>query len=438
MPQPSPRPKLTLASALALAAALAVGCVSVSPEDQRPLIVSRPAPTPEPSTTPTLPPTPTPAEPTPTPAVVVTPTPARSAGGVALDQLWTWGEVARPTALADGTSRLAVVMADGRFAWLNAETGEVESNALLWLGLPGRETWGEVFTDGTLAAAVYYESGVDPDSGVPEARSRVTVLDSVANEQWSLPTLDEGRFYTAALSPVSVIVGTWSSPPDDLDTLGAYEIFSGSSLWDVSGEPGGYRQVAHDGTRLYALLNPAIGAAAASYDLRTGDELWRWADEEIGRAGRLLVGETGIFVLADDRVVALDPASGDRLWSTPFQADLDAGMSARAGHLYLIPAPSAESGFRPGVVSLDAGSGTLAWNALNGLRADALAVGDQALWVVVKDYDAGRVYLSGLNPDDGLEQRRIEVGADTQVPYRLLAQGGRVYVLGERLIAFGG
>jgi outer membrane protein assembly factor BamB len=206
----------------------------------------------------------------------------------------------------------------------------------------------------------------------------------------------------------------------------------------VGGEPGGYRLVAHDGTRLYALLNPATGAAAASYDLRTGDELWRWADEGIGRAGRLLVGEAGVFVLADDRVVALDPASGDRLWSTPFQADLDAGMSARSGHLYLVPAPSAESGFRPGVVSIDASSGTLAWNALNGLRADALAVGDQALWVVVKDYDAGRVYLSGLNPDDGLEAHRIEVGADTQVPYRLLAQGNRVYVLGERLIAFGG
>jgi outer membrane protein assembly factor BamB len=436
-PHPSRR-KLICVPALALAAALAVGCVSVSPEDQRPLLVTQP-PTLEPTPTPTLPPpTPTPVAPTSAPYDLMTATPSGPAGGVALDRLWEWSDVARPTALAGASSRLAALTADGRFTWLNAETGDIESNALLWLGASGHETWGEVFTDGTLAAIVYHESSADPESGALQSRSRLSVLDSVANEQWSLPTLVDRRFYTAALSPVSVIVGTYSSPPDSLDTLGAYEIFSGDSLWEVGDEPGGYRAVAHDGTRLYALLNPPTGAAVASYDLRTGDELWRWADESLGRANRLLMGESRVFVLTDGQVIALDPASGRLLWSTPFRADPDGGASIHADRLYLVPAPSAESGFRPGVVSLDAASGALVWNALSGLRADALAVGDQTLWAIVKDFDRGRVYLSGLNPEDGLEQVRIEVGTDTRLPYRLLVEEGRVYVLGERLIAFDG
>jgi hypothetical protein len=94
-------------------------------------------------------------------------------------------------------------------------------------------------------------------------------------------------------------------------------------------------------------------------------------------------------------------------------------------------------GFRPGLISLSASRGGLAWHALAGLLADPLALGDEALWTVVKDYDSGQVALSALDPTTGLEQVRIPVSESPEVLYQIVAHGRRVYVLGDSLLAYG-
>jgi hypothetical protein len=105
--------------------------------------------------------------------------------------------------------------------------------------------------------------------------------------------------------------------------------------------------------------------------------------------------------------------------------------------IFLAPAPAAELGFRPGIVGLFADGSGLAWHSLGGLLADPVAANEQAVWTIVKDYDLGDVWLSGLEPDTGLEQIRLPVSRQPDVQYQLVPGDRRVFVLGNTLIAFG-
>ncbi|HEC23803.1 MAG TPA: hypothetical protein ENI95_12895 [Chloroflexi bacterium] len=426
--------------ALATMAAWLVACGEALPsEEPAPLLVTLPAatsgvtptPTDEPPTPTLLPPSPVPTLP---PTSPVLPLPEGIEG---VRFLWEWGEVARPVALAPSENRLAVLIADGRFAWLDPASGQVESNTFLWSGILEGETEGEVYTDGTLAVAAFHEMSANPETGAARSRSRLALFDASANERWSLPELDSQRFYSAALSPVAVIAGTWSHDLNTTNTLAAHDLFSGEALWEVSEQGGGYRQIVHDGTRLYALLNEAEGATVACYDIRTGEELWRWTAPDTPRPHQIALGEEGVYVLSVERVVALDPSRGEARWITGFSADPEAWMGLYDGLLYLIPAPSVELGFRPGLVALRADTGELAWHTLNGSLVNPLAVGDDALWAIIRDFDEGVVALSGLELTSGLERVRLDTGSEPQALYRLVAQGRRVYVLGNHLQAYG-
>ncbi|MCC6904303.1 MAG: hypothetical protein IT326_00570, partial [Anaerolineae bacterium] len=75
--------------------------------------------------------------------------------------------------------------------------------------------------------------------------------------------------------------------------------------------------------------------------------------------------------------------------------------------------------------------------SLVGLLADPITVGTSVVWTVIKDYDGGRVYLSGLEAGSGLEQIRLEIGDDPSVLYQIAARGQRVYLMGESLRAYG-
>jgi outer membrane protein assembly factor BamB len=340
--------------------------------------------------------------------------------------------------LAASSSRLAVIVADGRFAWINADSGRIETTAFLWSGILQGESWGEVYVDGlgTIAVAAIREQSINPQTGLADSRARLAAYDSEGNERWSLPELGPQHFYSAALSSISVAVGKWPQGFED-NTLAAYELYTGEKLWEIGDPDSGYEQIVHDGNRLYVLLDNDTGGAVAALDLRTGEELWRWSDPQMPYPDRVALGEGSVYVLNVNRLLALDPASGAVQWAADLQAAPEAGFAARGGLVYLVPSPAAEMGFRPGLISLYANGGGLAWHALAGLLADPLALGDEALWTVVKDYDSGRVALSGLDPATGLEQVRMAVSDNPEVLYQIVASGRRVYVLGDSLLAYG-
>jgi outer membrane protein assembly factor BamB len=281
--------------------------------------------------------------------------------------------------------------------------------------------------------------GIDSETGLAESRARLAVFDTQANEKWSLPQLESRHYYSAAIAPGPgiVVVGKWPHGFKD-NEMAAYGMSSGQRLWRVKDGETGYQEIVHDGTRMYVLLTDAQGAnAVGCYDLRTGDQLWRWSDPNLKQIDRIALGSDGVYAMVSNQILALNATTGEVKWAIGFSATSDAGMQALGGLLYMAPAPSAQTGFRPGVVGIDAYTGRMSWNALGGLLADPLAASGEALWAIVKDFDTGQVFLSALEPGTGLERARMLVGSGPETIYRLVALDRRVYALGNTLQAYG-
>jgi outer membrane protein assembly factor BamB len=425
---------------LILMVAVLTSCEQATPSElPRPLLVTLPA-----MTTPPQTPTPGPGTPIMTAVSIeatLTPTPALPMRGLdAAHLLWEWGEGARPSALSATNNRLAAIAADGRFLWITAETGKLEGSTYLWSGILQGNTVGEVYTDGIVAlVAAVREMGIDSETGLAESRARLAVFDTQANEKWSLPQLESRHYYSAAIAPGPglVVVGKWPHGFKD-NEMAAYGMSSGQRLWRVKEGETGYQKIVHDGTRMYVLLTDPEGAnAIGCYDLRTGDRLWRWADPALKQIDQITLGSDGVYVMASSQILALDTTTGEVKWAIGFSAASEAGTQSLGGLLYMAPAPSAQTGFRPGVVGIDAYTGQMSWNALGGLLADPLAASGEALWAIVKDFDTGQVFLSALEPGTGLERARTLVGSGPETIYRLVALDRRVYVLGNTLQAYG-
>jgi outer membrane protein assembly factor BamB len=403
-------------------------------EGPAPVLVTLPAASPPPVT-----PSAQAASPTALPTESIPPTPAPQSQGIgATHLLWEWPETSRPSALAVTPSRLAAIVADGRFAWLNAATGQVTATAFLWTGLLQGDSWGEIYTDSVLALVAIREQSINPKTGLADSRARLAVYDGQAHELWSLPELGPLHFYSAAMAsgPGIVVVGKWPHSFED-NQLAAYELFTGKPLWHASDKNTGYQQVIEDGTRVYVLLDNPTGGGVAAYDLRTGDKLWQWSDPAVRQPDQIALGDGALYVMSAAETLALDSSSGTQRWAVDLNAAPEAGLGVRGDLVYLAPAPSAQTSFRPGVVGLKAASGELAWHTLGGLVADPVAASGDALWAVVKDYDGGQVYLSGLDPETGLERIRLPVSRNIQAIYQLVALDQRVYVLGDSLLAYG-
>jgi hypothetical protein len=436
------RRRRALTGLIILACGLATGCEQAfATQTPAPILVTLPVSTPRPPASPTptdVPPTPGPS-PTPIPTETVPPTPIPRLQGIGATRLlWEWDIVARPSALAATATRLAVIIADGRFAWLSAETGRLETNAFLWPRVLEGESWGEVYTDGSVAVVAAGETSIDEETGLVDSRSRLVVYGVEARALWDLPDLTEPQhFYSATLAagPGLVVVGKWPYGFED-NTLAAYELFTGQQLWSTEAGTVGYRQMVHDGTRLFVLLGDEGTSAVTAYDLRTGEELWRWSDEQVERPDRITLGGGSLYVLSATTTLALDPLSGDVQWAVGFSAAPEAGLGTRGDVIYLAPAPTVDLRY-PGVVALQRGGKGVAWHSLSGLLADPLVIGEEALWTVVRSYTGGEVWLSGLDPDTGLEQIRLPLGDDPTALYRLAALGRRVYLLGDTLQAYG-
>lgn len=370
---------------------------------------------------------------TPIPSITLTPGPQDIADA---QLLWEWEETAPPSALAATGDRLAVIVADGRFLWLNADTGQSLAGNFLWPdGIQG-DSWGQVYADHEIAVIAAVETRVSEETGFPETRSQLIVLDAEGSDLWRTPELGTQHNYSAALTPDSVLVGTHHGVGSNI--LGAYNRLTGEAIWEIGGGPTGYEVIVYDDERVYALLNEGVeGGGVAAYDRQTGELIWTQPDSSVRLSDDLLIAENRLYVLTQPAAVALDPANGHILWSTPVALAPEAGMAAQANLLYIVPAPTVELDYRPGLIGVSTEDGSLTWHTLLGLVADPLAASEQALWAIVKDYDIEQVWLAGLDAENGLEYARIPISERPEQIYRLVASGRRVYVLGESLLAFG-
>jgi len=413
---------------------LLAGCdAAITAVEPNPVLVTLPVGTLTP--TETLPPSPT-LEMTPTPTVVSPVITASAPSGIAATHLlWEWSQVGRPTAAAVGGRRIAALLADGRFAWLDTDSGRIEANSFLWPGILEGDTTGEVYTDGVLAVIAAQEISVG-SGGAAQSRTQLVVYDSGANKLWSLPQLGSGRFYTACVTGDAVITGTWPYGYWD-NALAAYDLFTGEQIWRTNLNQIGFEQIICSQGTLLALLNDRQTNAVAAFDRRSGEELWRWSDEEATPPDRILLHDGRVFAAAVDGLTALDLTTGRPVWRLGLDIASAAGVALLDDRLFLAPAPTVEMGFRPGVIGINTVDGALAWHSLIGLVADPVAAGQTTLWVIGKDYDAGFVTLSGLEADTGLERVRLSINSRPDELVKLVTDGDRVYVLGATLQAYG-
>lgn len=450
---------MLLALAAGLLATGMAACEEVIPTDEPgPLLVTLPAEGFAPTASPTAAEEPTPTGlPTATlvpQPIIPTPTPVVQTVEAAR-LLWTLKGVARPVALAPAGNRLAVLLADGRFLWLNGETGQIESTSFVWQGSLAGETDGSVVSDGQVAVVVASQAVPGGDGTAARTRMRLVVFDAGGSELWSLAGEDSSRPVRTAIAPGMVIVG-------QAGRLLAYDLQSGGQVWTAAlptptptpspaptlrptlapsptplPEIESYRALQIRDERLYALIDTPTRSGAAAFDPYTGVERWRWVDNG-PLFEKIALSDDGLLVLAaSDRLVALDAPTGRLQWQASAGITPEAGMSVRGGVILLAPAPTAEFDYRPGIMGISTSDGTRLWQSLEGLLASRLMGSEDFLWALANDYDRGQVWLAAIEPGSGTEAVRLAAGDHPEQPYHMVVQGRRVYVLGADLKVFG-
>jgi hypothetical protein len=317
--------------------------------------------------------------------------------------------------------------------WLNAATGERLADYRLWSGILEGAVTGEVCLVEEQVIVAAHQNPLSPGG---DFLSRVIVFDGPASESWSLPELADQRYYLIAPTGDELIAAA-SSPDPALPGLSAFDLVSGDLLWQIeNGEALDINQLAADDDKMFALFDVPQGARVDAR-LVDGTKWWEWINTEAPPPDHLLAGEVDLYALGVSRVQALDLESGKPRWRVDLDISVEAGAAAAGDILYVVPAPTAETEFRSGVVGLEASSGNLAWHALGGMLVEAMAVQGDTLWVLSKDVDRGTVSLSGLESQTGLEGVRLEVDGSPDSLYRLAAGDRNVYVLGDWLYAYG-
>ncbi|MBN1123179.1 MAG: PQQ-binding-like beta-propeller repeat protein [Anaerolineae bacterium] len=346
--------------------------------------------------------------------------------------LWQWTDSV-PAALVASGDQVVVLTTDGSAVWLDAETGERLAEYRLWSGIIEGAVTGEVYSDEERVIVTAHQNPLLPGDGF---QSRVVVFDGLASESWSLPELSDQRYYLIAPTGDELIAAA-SSPDPALPGLSAFDLDSGDRLWQIeNGEALDIRQLTAANEKMFALFDVAEGGRIDAR-LVDGTKWWEWIDPSAPQPDHLLVSDTGLYVMGVSRVQAFDPERGTPRWWVDLAVSPEAGFAAAGDNLHLVPAPTAETEFRSGVVSLDASSGNLTWHALGGMLVEAIVVQGDTLWVLTKDIDRGTVSLSGLEALTGLERVRLEVEGSPDSLYRLAAGDRNVYVLGDSLYAFG-
>lgn len=348
--------------------------------------------------------------------------------------VWEWEEDARPMALAVGDERLGVIVSDGRFFWLDPATGHSIVGGFVWPDEIRGESWGSVTIGGDVALVKVVETFQSELGDFPETRSRVLAFDADGAELWTLPELGDKHIYSATIGQGMALIGTHRGFTDN--SLSAYDLASGEIEWRYEAEQFGFERLVADQERVYSALVDADGGGVAAYDVDSGAILWANHDDAVHLSDDVLLDGGRFYVLTQPGAVALDPGDGEVAWALDVGLAPEAGMVARDPYLYVVPAPTAGLGNRPGLLGVSTEDGSVLWHALAGLLADPLAASGEALWAVVRDPDAATVSLSVLEADSGLERARLPLGGSYEEHYQLVADGDTVYVLSNTLRAY--
>ena len=344
---------------------------------------------------------------------------------------WQWGDFT-PVALADAGDQVVVLTTDGSVVWLDEATGELLDEYRLWSGILEGNVTGEVLTDGQMVIVAAHQNPIQ-SSG--DYQARLIAFDDPTSESWALPVLPDQQTYLATLSGDRLITAI-SSPGLEPSHLSAYDLESGERHWQIeNGEIPSIRQITGHGDKVFTLFDGVEGGRIDAR-LDNGTKWWEWIDPVAPQPDLLLNGES-LYAMGVSRVQALDHEDGKPRWHVDLDIAISAGSAASKENIYIVPAPSAETEFRSGVISLDALSGNLEWHALGGMLVEALSVQDDTLWVLTRDVEQGTVSLSGLEAQTGLEKIRVAVDGSPNVLYRLVAGDGNIYVLGDVLYAYG-
>ncbi|MGH3250113.1 MAG: PQQ-binding-like beta-propeller repeat protein [Trebonia sp.] len=160
--------------------------------------------------------------------------------------------------------------------------------------------------------------------------------------------------------------------------------------------------VAQAGNVVYAATN---GNAIFALNATTGKQIWKRTTTTQGN-GRLMVAGSSVVISGDNGPYALAAAQGNQLWS--IRSDSGSILLVVGGVAYV--AFAAKSNVTGGVTALDPASGNILWTFAFGPVADVaggLAVADGSVYVTTSDNE-----LFALSAANGAKQRKVTgVGA---------------------------
>jgi hypothetical protein len=297
----------------------------------------------------------------------------------------------------DDQLALGIGAETGAHLWTGPEEVDGNLDKVTWLGVFGSTLFGSFSTD---KASLLL--GMDARNG------RRAFLHSLG--AWDIG-------YTG-VNDVGGGVALVSLMSGRSTALGAMDLSDGAVLWTRDQSPSlAWVGAVTDGQGCFTL----DGTTIYGLDLRTGAQ--RWAVPNAIAPGvdsnLTLAGDT--LIVTSDRVLALDTASGRRLWTGV--TDSPSGTAAHGTRIYLVDGDSMNR-----VRSIDARSGTTIWTTPSAFSLApsqfGMSVSDELISIPLLDPPAGVQVLRTL---DGRTLWTYQAPQDSRPGWAALAAGNVVY-----------
>ncbi len=347
---------------------------------------------------------------------------------------WEWKEPNdEPTAVAVANSQVFLLTSGGQFCILDTKSGLKKICRPVWQETKGSTT-GQVVLSGDIVVVCAYELYIKPGDRYGTGRSRLVAFSLDGQPRWALPVIED-QGITGIVTGGGTVVSLTRTRIDKY-FLTSFNIASGAQRWQI---PGYFNHGASDGSNLYT-----DDKNVAAWRLSTGERVW----EQTTDAKHVLYAQEHVFAVGDHTITGLNSATGRLLWKTDFGVfpliHDQVGVAAAHGHLYVIPVPGeTRHGFRPGVIALDAATGTEVWSALLDPRdeqsAEQIAATNDSLIVVGTEFGDTLVKkLWVINAQNGAELDRVVISNGFMwQPSELAVADDQVYVLGSTLRVYG-
>lgn len=294
---------------------------------------------------------------------------------------------------------LGVDAETGAYLWTGPEKVDGNWDQVTWLGVFGSTLFGCFSTDGASLLL-----GMDARSG------RHAFVYSL------------GAWYIGAsgVNDVGGGVALVSLTSDRSAALCAMDLSDGAVLWTRDQSPSlAWVSAVTDGRGCFTL----DGTTIYGLDLRTGAQRWVVPNAIAAGVDSNLTLADDTLIVTSDRVLALDTASGKRLWTGV--TDSPSGTAARGTRIYL-----ADGDLTNRVRSVDARSGTTIW-----ITPSAFSLGPSPFGMSVSD-ELISIPLAG--PPEGVQVLRTSDGRilwtyqapmprDNRPGWAALAAGNVVY-----------